>query len=339
MPSVSKINNIMETAILASLPEEETKVSSFVTKNLEVGGAYTVNPSLSTLFTGTAHVRQIVSLQLQFLIDGLRHIFDLGGSQKSFRVGILGCGRIGTSTIEHLLNCSGLSPSAFYVGTRQPKSKRCEKLSDRGVNISQDNTTATNRVRVLFIACLPSQMIDVARSVAGTIRKSTLVCSVVPGYTAQKLARMLRLEDEKMVLRVGCQVPISVISSSLGEDPEETKLCHFAGHAMLNSHAEVERLHEAFVRCCSQVLPPKLTDEKGRPMISDRFSNTALVCQALYGSHKDPGDEASGGIGSSPNDARKDCVVQRFPAVILGGRARQEAVQPFVINESITNVM
>tara|TARA_B100000795_G_scaffold260419_1_gene236297 strand:- start:1670 stop:2692 length:1023 start_codon:yes stop_codon:yes gene_type:complete len=314
----------METAILASLPEEEAKVPNFVTKNLEIGGIYTVNPSLSSLFIGTSYVRTIICLQLQFLIDGLRHIFDLAGSQKSFRVGILGCGRVGSSAVHHLLASSGLSPSAFYVGTRQPENKRCVELSDKGVNISNDNKTATNRVRVLLIACLPSQMMDVARSVAGTIRKSTLVCSIVPGYTTQKLAKMLQLDDENMVLRIGCQIPISIVSSSLGEESNNntTQICTFAGQVMLNTHVEVERLHNAFVKCCNTVLPTPMTDSKGRAIISDRFSNKALVCQALYGSHQDPGENTDGGIDSSPNDARKACVIQRFPTVCVGGAAK-----------------
>jgi len=310
----------METAILASLPEEEERVPNFVTKNLEVGGVYTVNPSLSTLFTGTSQVRRIACLQLQFLVDGLLQIFELGGSKKSFRVGVLGCGRVGSSVVQHLVNVSGLPASSIYVGTRQPESKRCGELSDTGVNVSQDNKTATNRVRVLLISCLPSQMMDVARSVMGTIRKSTLVCSVVPGYSAQKLASMLQLEDEKMVLRIGCQVPVSVVSSSLGEDPGDAKMCHFAGQTLLNTHIEVQRLHNAFVKCCDTVLPPQLTDEKGQRIITGRFSNSALVCQALYGSNTDPGDDASGASDDSPNDARKQCIVSRFPEVLLNRR-------------------
>ena len=309
----------METAILATIPDDKKEVPSFVTKNLNIGGEYTVNPSLSSLYIGTAHVRSIVCLQLQYLIDSLKHMFDLGGVQKSFRVGVLGCGRIGSSAVHHLMDYSNLPPSSFYVSTRQPESKKCQTLVDSGVHVSNDNTTATSRVRILLISCLPSQMMEVARSVAGTVRKSTLICSVVPGFTATKIAKMFQLEDEDMVLRLGCRVPVSVVSSSLGEYPENQTMCQFAGNTLLSSPVDVERLHTAFVKMCSSVLKPtQMTDEHGRAIISNRFSNDGLICQALYGSHVDPGIGAAGGIDNSSSDARKKCIVERFPFVLLG---------------------
>jgi len=204
------------------------------------------------------------------------------------------------------------------VGTRQPKSKKCLELIDLGVNVSDDNTTATERVRVLVIACLPSQMMEVARSVSGTIRKSTLILSVVPGFSASKIAKMFRLEDTDMVLRIGCQVPVSVISNALGEYPDNTTLSHFAGSTMLSTSNDVNRLHNAFVKVSNTVLKPTpLTDEKGNAIISNSFSRSGVMCQALYGNHIDPGKDVSGGIGQSRDDARKVSIISRFPSILM----------------------
>lgn len=310
----------METAILATIPDDQDQVPSFVVKNLNIGGEYTVNPSLASLYVGTSHVTNLICLQMQYIINSLKHLFDLGDVQKSFRIGVLGCGRVGSSAIQHLIHSSHIDPSTFYVGTRQPKSQTCLKLSDLGVHISDDNTTATSRVRVLLLACLPSQMMEVARSVTGSIRKSTLILSVVPGFSTNKISKMLRLEDSDMVLRIGCQVPVSVVSSSLGEYPSHETMSYFAGTTLLASSTHVQRLHVAFVKVCSTVLKPtQLTDDKGRAIISTRFSNQGLICQALYGTHVDPGERASGGIEDSRDDERKKCIVARFMDVVFTG--------------------
>ena len=117
----------METAILATIPEDQDQVPSFVVKNLNIGGEYTVNPSLASLYVGTSHVTNLICLQMQYIINSLKHLFDLGDVQKSFRIGVLGCGRVGSSAIQHLIHSSHIDPSTFYVGTRQPKSQTCLK--------------------------------------------------------------------------------------------------------------------------------------------------------------------------------------------------------------------
>jgi hypothetical protein len=97
-------------------------------------------------------------------------------------------------------------------------------------------------------------------------------------------------------------------------------MSYFAGTTLLASSTHVQRLHVAFVKVCSTVLKPtQLTDDKGRAIISTRFSNQGLICQALYGTHVDPGERASGGIEDSRDDERKKCIVARFMDVVFTG--------------------
>ncbi len=336
----------METAVLASLEgldRDPPAATRFATKNLAVGGAHTVNPSLAALFTGTGLVRRMVCLQVQFLAAALRHILDLGGIQKAFRVGVLGCGRIGAAVVHHLLDCAGLPPGDVLVGTRRPDTPSCRELARRGVVVSDCNADATRRVRLLVICCLPSQMRDVSRSVAGTVRRSTIVCSCVAGYPVTRLSRMLQLEEDRMVLRIGVQVPVSVVASALGGEEllrggdavelDHTAVCRFAGEALVPRVEDPGRLHTAIVAFTEMLRPTQITDEYGRAVIPAGFSTKALVCQALYGNRMDPGDadaaaggkkrqEAQdaldqGGVGWEASERRKAALSNWFPAVLL----------------------
>lgn len=321
----------MESAVRDSIAEIEhdaALASRFATKNLALGGVHTVDKSLATLFAGTRHVRQLVALQVRFLSDALRHILDLsigghlsgGGSsgpsgssppsgansnnKKSFRTGILGCGRIGARVAHELMDQAGVSSDAILVGTRQNDTTAALGLAARGVRLCARNDEATRRSRLIVICCLPAHMRDVARSIAGTVRRSTVVLSCVPGYSATKIAHMLQLDSDKMVLRIGVQAPVNAVASALQQyaDPvtgavDQATLCRFAGQALVPHEGDMARLHATVEAFTNFIRPAAITDEHGKPQLLQKgFSTRALVNQALFGSHVDPADAVLGGM-------------------------------------------
>jgi hypothetical protein len=309
----------MESAVRDSIAEIEhdaALASRFATKNLALGGVHTVDKSLATLFAGTRHVRELISLQVRFLSDALRHILDLsiGGdlsrgsspdkhNKKSFRTGILGCGRIGARVAHALLDQAGVSSEAILVGTRQNDTTAARGLAARGVRLCARNDEATRRSRLVVLCCLPAQMRDVARSIAGTVRRSTVVLSCVPGYSATKIAHMLQLDSDKMVLRIGVQAPVNAVASALQQytDPvtgavDQATLCRFAGQALVPHEGDMARLHATVEAFTNFIRPAAITDEHGKPQLLQKgFSTRALVNQALFGSHVDPADVVLGG--------------------------------------------
>ena len=315
----------MESAVrdsIARVEHDAALTSQFATKNLALGGVHTVDPTLATLFEGTRHVREMVALQVRFLSDALRHILDLsigggdpaspksggssspsgGNNKKSFRTGILGCGRVGSRIAHVLMDEAGVATDAILVGTRQRDTTAALGLVARGVRLCERNDEATRRSRLIVLCCLPAHMRDVVRSVAGSVRRSTIVLSCVPGYSATKIAHMLQLDSDKMVLRIGVQAPVNAVASALQQytDPasgvvDRATLCRFAGQALAPREGDMARLYAAVEAFTNFIRPAAITDEHGKPqLLQQGFSTRALVNQALFGTHVDPADAALG---------------------------------------------
>ena len=84
----------------ANVPDAEKEPDeavSFVTKNL---GSFTneqLGGDLSALFTGSAIVRDVIADQAVFIARSVRQLMHLAGSKRRFRIGIIGCGQIGSA--------------------------------------------------------------------------------------------------------------------------------------------------------------------------------------------------------------------------------------------------
>eukprot|EP00946_MAST-07B_sp_MAST-7B-sp1_P003946 g3946.t1 len=293
---------------IAKIEHDDALMSQFATKNLALGGVHTVDPTLASLFAGTRYVRTIVALQVRFLSDALRHILDLsiggdpsspgGTNKKSFRTGIIGCGRIGSGIARMLMDESGVSAGTILIGTRQHDTTAAISMAMRGVRLCKQNREATHRSRLIVLCCLPAQMRDVARSVAGSLRRSTIVLSCVPGFSAAKIAHMLQMDSEKMVLRIGVQAPVTAVASMLQKfsDPvtgevDRATLGQFAGRVLVPREGDIDKLRSALEAFTNFIRPAAITDEHGKPQLLQKgFSTGALVNQALFGSHIDPAD-------------------------------------------------
>ena len=326
---------------IAVVEHDEALTLQFATKNLALGGEHTVDRTLSTLFSGTKYVRTLICLQVRFISDCLRHMLDLsigsdngkvsGGSsspstspggttKKSFRTGIIGCGRIGSAIAHALINESEVAPNSIMIGTRQNDTTAAIALHARGVTICSNNPEATQRSRLIIICCLPAQMREVARSLAGTIRRTSVVLSCVPGFSPTKIAHMLKLESDQMVLRIGVQAPVNAVANALQKyaDPETGRLdsrilCQFAGQALIPRTGDLERLRGMLEKYVDFVRPSPIMDENGRPhLLVQGFSTRAMVNQALYGSHIDPGagelEAKKEGAEQKAEDIRKESL-------------------------------
>eukprot|EP00118_Oscarella_pearsei_P017157 m.169299 g.169299 ORF g.169299 m.169299 type:complete len:339 (+) comp38981_c0_seq5:3-1019(+) len=114
-------------------------------------------------------------------------------SRKGVSVGIIGCGRIGQQIVKCLLAYGRCEASDISISTRRPEA--LHHLIDLGIDVGFDNARVARSVHLLFIACLPSQLFQVAKSIAGSIHFSTLVYSVVGGASLVKTCQLLSFRN------------------------------------------------------------------------------------------------------------------------------------------------
>ncbi|XP_065827704.1 NADP-dependent oxidoreductase domain-containing protein 1-like [Oscarella lobularis] len=165
----------------ASLDENEQLRATNLRKR--VHASTTAICALGTVFCATlSEIRQWI------------HERNHGGhDHKGITVGVIGCGRVGQQIIKCLLNYGRCSPSDILVSTRRPDTLK--RLSDLGVDVGFNNARVARSVHLLFIACLPSQLPDVSKSIAGCINFSTLVFSVVGGMPVTKISQLLNFKN------------------------------------------------------------------------------------------------------------------------------------------------
>ena len=136
----------------------------------------------------------------------------------SFKVGIIGCGQVGTVILTKLLEVrEQFHNLSLIVSTRQPHLLRPFQ-KDFGVECVFDNQKVAAESDMIFLCLLPSQAQEVLKDIREVIKDrvneskkdrtliNPLIVSCCAGVAVQKLKLML--SDKAVFLRTNIQVPV-----------------------------------------------------------------------------------------------------------------------------------
>ena len=134
-----------------------------------------------------------------------------------FKVGIIGCGQVGTVILTKLLEVrEQFNNLQMIVSTRQPHLLRPFQ-NDFGVECIFDNQKVAAEADLIFISVLPSQIQEVLKDIREVVKDRIkeasadknmmipLIISTCAGVTIQKLKLMLF--DKALFLRTNINVP------------------------------------------------------------------------------------------------------------------------------------
>ena len=232
-------------------PEANVENPANILKNLSFGGEITIHARYLDAYLALKSLKDVIAMHVLFLTRCVRRSMMLRGSKRNFKVGIIGCGQIGSHCVNKLLE-AGVSPSQVGVSTRRPEEGYAKQLSkkwDDALIIENNNGALARSSRLLFICCTPSQLSQVASSIRNKVKASTVVVTCVIGYTDRKVQNMIGCPNNVLQLsitgnakRVGsmfvsCQTmkqKALVAAENLGGSVEKidsiiecvTRLCH-----------------------------------------------------------------------------------------------------------------
>ena len=106
------------------------------------------------------------------------------------KVGVIGCGRLGTHLVKALLEYTPLMSEDIKVSTKRPGAL-VEDFISLGVECKQENTHATKDADVLFLTFPPSQVLNVAAEIKGQLAPSCLVYTVLTGLSSSRVAALI----------------------------------------------------------------------------------------------------------------------------------------------------
>jgi|EP00945_MAST-04E_sp_MAST-4E-sp1_P000557 hypothetical protein len=176
-----------------------------VLKNLSFGGEITINGRYLDMYVALKPLRDILAMHVLFVSRCIRRAIMLRGSKRSFKLGVIGCGQNGSHVVDKILE-AGISTSSVCISTRRPEEGRGRYLQEKygeGLVIQCDNVGVAKVSRLLLLACTPAQMSTVAASLRGKLKSSTLVCSMVIGFSAKKVQAMLQSHVPVVKIGVG----------------------------------------------------------------------------------------------------------------------------------------
>jgi hypothetical protein len=84
--------------------------------------------------------------------------------QPVLKVGIIGCGFLGTYILGALFECPGLFRSNIFVSTRRPNQDIFSSFKKNGVTFVNDNHQVATTCDIVIVCALPKQLNDVAHS-------------------------------------------------------------------------------------------------------------------------------------------------------------------------------
>ncbi|KAJ1490238.1 hypothetical protein T484DRAFT_3368820 [Baffinella frigidus] len=128
--------------------------------------------------------------------EGMARGEEEGGPCSS--VGVLGAGSVGKRVVENLVRGGRFPLKQILVSTRRPENVK--DLEAKGVTVCFDNAKVAAGADVLVVACLPAHLNAVASSIREKVRETALVISLVAGVTPHRVAQLLRVRPEQVLL-------------------------------------------------------------------------------------------------------------------------------------------
>ncbi|KAJ8309313.1 hypothetical protein KUTeg_014187 [Tegillarca granosa] len=105
------------------------------------------------------------------------------------KVGIIGCGRLGSQLAHCLLTYGNVGPKDMKISTRRPET--LEYLQNKGTDCFYDNIKLVSTSHIIFLCVLPSNIPSVIEEIKDHVPKHSIVYSLASSYTIKKLKQLL----------------------------------------------------------------------------------------------------------------------------------------------------
>lgn len=156
--------------------------------------------------------------------------------QGVLKIGIIGCGQVGTMILTKLLEIqTHLSPIKIYVSTRQPHLLK-EFKQEFDIEVDFNNEVVAAKCDLIFLCCLPFQSDTILKEIRGVITERQalaqqnkfmnmpLVISTLAAVGVPKL-KLLLTEDTKFMRTIVdvTQIKEDITQSNVKVDPNDEK--------------------------------------------------------------------------------------------------------------------
>ncbi|XP_072163621.1 NADP-dependent oxidoreductase domain-containing protein 1-like [Diadema setosum] len=109
------------------------------------------------------------------------------------RIGIIGCGRMGSHLVNTLITYSDVLPHEIQISTRRPET--LAHFKKKGVECMYNNAKVASSVHLLFLCVLPSQLVTVADDICSVIPAHCTVYTFLSSVPVQRLRRVLECKS------------------------------------------------------------------------------------------------------------------------------------------------
>jgi hypothetical protein len=189
-------------------------------KNLNLMGPSTLDQSMISQYGARASAKDVLCYQCLFMVRCIDQV--LLQKQKELRIGFIGCGQIGSTILNALLE-SGFPGDRLSVTTRMPE-KLGKRLQSKGVVCTKDSSQVVSASDVLILCIPPAQITPVASALRGRIKKRTTLISVLIGVTETKIRQIFGVRKVlRAIVDVSALVNLGPPPSSNEDDSEEDR--------------------------------------------------------------------------------------------------------------------
>lgn len=147
--------------------------------------------------------------------------------RDAIKVGIIGCGRLGTQIVTTLTTFSDVRPDEIMISTRRPH--ELVSFRESGIECFFDNNKIVQNCHIVFLACLPCQIQTVAEEICDNIPRDCIIYSVVTAVSLPRLKQLFRhnnivktdftwpTQPDDPIWPVGCEVSDTLKQAEFAE--------------------------------------------------------------------------------------------------------------------------
>lgn len=138
-------------------------------------------------------------------------------------IGVLGCGNLGMSLVQGLIDSGKFKPEQFHLSRRN--TEKLEPFQKMGCSIYSDNVSCLKESDVVFLAVLPQKIDSLLNEIAIHVSSNQLLVSLISGVTITEIKA--KLKDEIEVVRAMPNTAIAIRESMTcisGKDDDQVAL-------------------------------------------------------------------------------------------------------------------
>lgn len=152
---------------------------------------------------------------------------------KNKKIAIIGCGNLGLSILNGLLQIDGINPQNITVTKRNVSTLKSIKNS--GVNITNDNAQAIQNSELIIVALKPYNIAEVLKELNSNFdAKKHILVSLATGVSLQELADNIKVD-----------IPIFRAMPNTAADVSTSMTCVCTNHASSESEELVKQCFDS----------------------------------------------------------------------------------------------